>query len=129
MHAIIRLLLIASFLGGFALKAMAQDVTPPSVPTWAGTPAQERVRLVWNTSTDDVSVTAYYIYRDGAYIGGVPFDNPSGLEYLDSNTSPLTTYSYTVAARDAAGNLSAQSTAVLFTTGIADTAVCKSKEK
>lgn len=80
------------------------DTTAPSVPanltaTLSGTTAD----LAWSTSTDDVGVTGYRVTRNGAVITTVV-----NTFYNDTNRSPGT-YTYTVAAVDGAGNVSAAS--------------------
>ena len=68
------------------------------------------VRLTWTASTDAVGVTGYTIYR-----GGVSIGTSTTPTYTDA-TPPLgKASSYTVRARDAAGNTSAASSAVSVT--------------
>lgn len=75
-----------------------------------------QVDLSWNASTDNVGVTGYRVYRDGAVIANV-----AGTSYVDTSVVASTTYSYTVAAHDAAGNFSGQSAAAVVTTGTGGT--------
>jgi chitodextrinase len=92
-----------------------QDTQPPSVPiglTATATSATQ-VNLSWQASADNVGVTGYIIYRDGATLASV---SGTTLSYSDIGVIPSTTYSYTVDAFDAAGNLSAQSSPVSVTT-------------
>ncbi|MFJ1754776.1 cellulase family glycosylhydrolase [Kitasatospora sp. NPDC088134] len=89
------------------------DVQAPSVPgglTVTGSTASS-VSLSWTASTDDTAVTGYDVYR-----GGVKVASVTGTSYSDSGLSAATTYSYTVRAKDAAGNVSAASAAVSATT-------------
>ncbi|MDP2061402.1 MAG: fibronectin type III domain-containing protein, partial [Flavobacteriaceae bacterium] len=69
------------------------------------------VVLTWNASTDDVAVTAYEIFRDGVSIG-----TTGSLTFTASGLTPATLYSFTVTAKDAANNSSAQSAALQVTT-------------
>jgi fibronectin type 3 domain-containing protein len=66
-----------------------------------------RVALDWAASTDAVGVVGYRVYRDGALVGttsGTAYtDNPGGKKGM--------AYRYYVVAYDAAGNVSAPSTA------------------
>ena len=89
------------------------DTTPPTVPTGlsASAVSSAQINLAWNASTDDVAVTGYQVYRNGTKITAV-----SGNTYSDSGLTPSTLYSYTVAAYDAAGNVSAQSGSASATT-------------
>jgi chitodextrinase len=91
------------------------DNVPPSVPTGLATTlvAQNQVNLTWNASSDNVAVTSYTIYRDGAVRGTV---NGTTTTFQDNTVSPNTAYTYRVAAFDAAGNNSGQSAALPVTT-------------
>ena len=99
-----------------AISLSTPDVTPPSVPSGlaASAPSSNLVNLSWSASTDNPGgsgVAGYIIYRRGAQIG-----TSTSTSYADSTVLGTTSYSYTVAAKDAAGNISAQSTAVSVTT-------------
>jgi fibronectin type 3 domain-containing protein len=83
------------------------DTTPPTVPVGlAGTVVSStEIDLTWTASTDDIGVTGYQVFRSGKRIattGPIP-------AYADTTIASGTTYSYTVKAVDAAGNLSAAS--------------------
>ncbi|NOT03029.1 MAG: choice-of-anchor D domain-containing protein [Anaerolineales bacterium] len=90
------------------------ELIPPSVPqnviaNTNGTP--NTVTLTWDASTDNVGVTSYGIYRNGAVIANV--QNPDGTApapttYVDFNV-PAGTYDYTIDAADEVGNRSVQS--------------------
>jgi chitodextrinase len=90
------------------------DGTAPSVPTGltATATSSSHVSLSWQPATDNVGVTGYNVYRNGTQIATVS----TGTTYVDAGLSDTTTYSYTVAALDAAGNVSAPSTAAAATT-------------
>ncbi|MEV4555448.1 glycoside hydrolase family 6 protein [Kitasatospora sp. NPDC049285] len=88
------------------------DTTPPSTPTGlAGTTTSSSVALTWSASTDNVGVTGYNVYRGGTLVAST-----TGTSYTDTGLSASTAYSYTVKAKDAAGNLSAASAALVATT-------------
>ncbi len=97
----------------FRLASGTSDTTPPSAPTGlSATPvSSSQINLAWTASTDNVGVSGYRIFRNGAQVGA-----PAGLTYSDTGLSPLTGYSYTVAAYDATGNVSAQSASASATT-------------
>src|SRR5207245_641899 len=82
------------------------DTTPPSVPTSlsASAVSSSQINLSWTASTDNVGVAGYTISRGGSQIGTTALTS-----YSDTSLSPSTTYTYTVAAYDAAGNVSALS--------------------
>ncbi|MFF4413033.1 fibronectin type III domain-containing protein [Streptosporangium sp. NPDC001559] len=89
------------------------DPTPPSVPgnvRVTGT-SSSSISLAWDASTDNVGVTGYEVYR-----GTTLVTTATGTSYTDSGLAASTSYTYTVRARDAAGNRSEASTAVTGTT-------------
>ncbi|HEV7934362.1 MAG TPA: glycosyl hydrolase family 18 protein [Actinomadura sp.] len=69
------------------------------------------VSLAWNASTDNVGVTGYDIYQ-----GTTKADTVTGTTATVAGLSASTAYTFTVKARDAAGNTSAASNAVSVTT-------------
>src|SRR5213596_3109675 len=89
------------------------DTTPPSVPTGltAGAVSSSQINLSWTASSDNVGVSGYRVYR-----GGTQIATTSTTSFANTGLSPSTTYSYAVAAFDAAGNLSAQSSPASATT-------------
>ncbi len=103
-------------------QTTAADITAPSTPTGltATTVFTDRVNIGWSMSIDNVGVTGYKIYRNGAYIASVltASYSPTATEasYSDQGLASGGTYSYTVSAYDAAGNESAQSSPVTGTT-------------
>ena len=89
------------------------DTTAPTAPTGltaTGTTSTSTT-LGWTASTDAVGVTGYTVYRNGAQVG-----TSATTRYTDTGLAAATTYSYTVRARDAAGNVSAPSAALAVTT-------------
>ncbi|MFF0574829.1 fibronectin type III domain-containing protein [Streptosporangium saharense] len=89
------------------------DPTPPSTPgnlRVTGTTANS-VSLAWDASTDNVGVTGYEVYRGGTLVTTV-----TGTSHTDSGLTASTTYTYTVRARDGAGNRSPESSPVSATT-------------
>jgi len=94
------------------------DTTAPSVPTGVTATAvsTSQINLGWTASTDNVGVTGYKIFRDGTQIA-----TTAGTTYQNTGLTASTTYSYTVAAYDAAGNTSAPSAAAVATTQTPDT--------
>lgn len=80
------------------------DTTPPTVPTGlTATLAGSQADLSWHPSGDNVGVTGYDVYRNGAKIAST-----TGTAYADSGVSQGKTYRYRVDAYDAAGNFSAK---------------------
>jgi fibronectin type III domain protein/calcineurin-like phosphoesterase family protein len=91
------------------------DTTPPSAPSGltATAAGPTTVNLSWNASTDSNGVTGYDIVRNGTTIGTVSGTTTS---YVDASASPATSYTYTVDARDGAGNVSQPSAPATVTT-------------
>ncbi len=89
------------------------DTTAPSTPTGlaAVVMSPSQINLSWNAATDNVGVTGYLVYRDTNQVA-----TPSTTSFQNTGLTAGTTYSYTVAARDAAGNISAQSVPVTTAT-------------
>ena len=88
------------------------DTTPPSRPAGlTGTAASRSATLAWSAATDDVGVSGYRVFRNGVQVG-----TSAGTSYTDTGLAPATTYSYTVAAYDAAENVSPSSTPPLTLT-------------
>lgn len=83
------------------------DFTAPSAPqNLTATATPNAVNLSWGAATDNVGVTAYYVYRDGIFNNSVAAPSTS---YTDTSVNSGTSYVYEVRARDAAGNVSAGS--------------------
>ena len=98
--------------------APSADLSPPSQPAGlqADTSVPGRVGLSWAASTDDVGVSHYAVFRDGAPIG-----NTSSTSLTDAAITSGATYTYAVSAFDAAGNPSALSAPVIVSPPTADT--------
>ncbi len=94
----------------------SSDTTPPSVPTSLTSPSKTStsVALSWNASTDNVGVTGYEVYRSTTLVATV-----TTTSYTVTGLTANTTYSFSVRAKDAAGNASANSTALSVTTNAA----------
>ncbi|MFH9828899.1 carbohydrate binding domain-containing protein [Streptomyces bobili] len=95
----------------------APDTKAPSVPTQVTAKADGvSVVLTWEPSTDDKGVAKYQVTRTGGTRGTLVTDVGSTV-FSDANLEEKTTYTYTVKALDAAGNVSAASAAAPATTG------------
>ena len=96
-----------------ATTSAVLDNTPPTTPTdlTANATSPSQVALSWTASTDNVAVTDYRVYRNGALVANV-----TSTTYQQSNLSPSTTYTYNVDARDESGNVSGLSAAASVTT-------------
>jgi fibronectin type 3 domain-containing protein len=111
----------ASFRPELVVTTGAADTTPPTAPANLNATATSlgQIDLSWQASTDNVGVTGYAVYRDGALIASI---GPS-TSYSDKSVIGGVTYSYTVRALDAAGNVSDPSNTdtVTATAGSGDT--------
>lgn len=87
------------------------DAIPPTTPTNVSAEqiSGSSVNLTWASSTDNVGVAGYQIYRNGSLLTTTP-----GSPYADNGlaSGSNVSYVYRVAAYDAAGNVSPQSVPV-----------------
>jgi hypothetical protein len=88
------------------------DTQAPEVPGNVRTSNVDHATLTlsWDASTDNVGVTGYDVYRGGTLLGTVP-----GTSYNVTGLAGGTEYTFTVRARDAAGNTSGEATLTLRT--------------
>ena len=95
------------------IQASGPDTTPPSTPTnlVASGTTQTSTNLSWNASTDNVGVTGYDVYQGATIIATV-----TGTTRQVTGLTPSTAYSFSVRAKDAAGNVSSASNTVNVTT-------------
>ena len=90
----------------------APDTTPPTAPTLSASGTTlTTTNLSWSGATDNVAVTGYDVYKDGVFLAST-----ASTSYTASGLANSTTYSFTVKAKDAAGNVSPSSNAVSVTT-------------
>jgi chitodextrinase len=92
------------------------DTQAPTVPTGllvTGTTSSS-VSLSWTASSDNVGVTAYDVFNGTAAAG-----SSASTSIVISGLQPSTSYSFSVLARDAAGNKSAHSASANATTAAA----------
>jgi len=89
------------------------DAAAPSTPgqVTATQGASTEIDLSWTASTDNVGVTAYLVFRNGARAG-----TATTTSFSDTGLAVNTAYTYTVVATDAAGNTSAPSDPITLTT-------------
>jgi chitodextrinase len=92
---------------------LASDMIPPSVPSGlqSSNITSNSVTISWASSTDNVSVAGYQVFRNGTSVGTTT--TPS---FVDTGLTPQTTYNYAVAAYDFSNNASAQSQQIALTT-------------
>lgn len=105
---------------GVQLRTSIPDTQAPTAPANPAVSAvtQTSLTLSWSASADNVAVTGYDVFQNGSKINP---SNITGTTYNVTGLSPATSYSYYIVARDAAGNLSANSSTLNITTAAPDT--------
>ncbi|WP_328906667.1 fibronectin type III domain-containing protein [Streptomyces sp. NBC_00234] len=116
MHAVLTCstaLLLASLTacGGTASADTQKPTTPRGVTAQAGSATS--VHVMWERASDNKAITGYEVYREGRKVGSVPA--AKRMTDIDGLTAS-TAYTFTVRARDGAGNLSRPSSAARVTT-------------
>ncbi|MER5611793.1 fibronectin type III domain-containing protein [Streptomyces sp. NPDC002215] len=96
-------------------SAPRADTVKPTVPghVTAQASSATSVHVMWERASDDTAVTGYEVYREGERVESVPAAKV--MTDVDGLTAS-TAHTFTVRARDAAGNLSAPSAAARATT-------------
>ncbi|MEV4945503.1 fibronectin type III domain-containing protein [Streptomyces sp. NPDC053755] len=91
------------------------DTTGPTAPTGvtAASGSARTVHVMWSAATDDRGVTGYEVYQQGRKVRDLP---ATTLMTDVLGLTPATVYTFTVRARDAAGNRSPHSAVVPATT-------------
>ncbi|WP_250254195.1 reprolysin-like metallopeptidase [Chryseobacterium sp. Marseille-Q3244] len=88
------------------------DTIAPTAPTLAASgTTSTSTNLSWSGATDNVGVTGYDVYLGASLIGST-----ASTTYTVTSLTPSTTYSFSVKAKDAAGNASSSSNTVNVTT-------------
>jgi chitodextrinase len=96
----------------FTITSGVTDTIAPTAPTLSASgTTQTTTNLSWSGATDNVAVTGYDVYRGTTLLGST-----ASTTYAVTGLTASTTYSFTVRAKDAAGNVSADSNSVSVTT-------------
>ncbi|AEI38977.1 hypothetical protein KNP414_00352 [Paenibacillus mucilaginosus KNP414] len=103
----------ASTYGSVTAATYGTDTTAPTAPASLTSTAvtASSVTLSWSSAADNVKVTGYDIYQGATKVASVP-----DTSYTVTGLAPNTTYSFTVKAKDAAGNASPASKSLSVTT-------------
>lgn len=93
------------------------DIQAPIAPTLVSSnKTQTSVDLSWSGATDNVAVAGYEVYQGASLLASI-----TGTSYQVTALTAGTSYSFTVKAKDAAGNISIASNVVNVTTVAPDT--------
>ena len=90
--------------------ACEEDETPPTIPTGLSASAESStvINLDWQSSTDNVSVSAYEVWRRDSNFGRPQLvAQVPGTRYFDKGLQSENEYCYYIRATDIAGNRSA----------------------
>ncbi len=92
--------------------APVADVTAPTAPTLSASgTTQTTTNLSWSGATDNVAVTGYDVFQGATLLGST-----ASTTFAVTGLTSSTTYSFTVKAKDAAGNSSLASNTITVTT-------------
>ena len=96
----------------FTITAGSTDTVVPTAPILAASgTTQTATNLSWSGATDNVAVTGYDVFQGSTLLGST-----SSTTFSVIGLTASTTYSFSVKAKDAAGNLSLSSNLVSVTT-------------
>ena len=107
-----------------ATTSSATDTQAPTAPTSliASGTTSTTTNLSWTASTDNISVTGYDVYQGATFKATV-----TSTTYAVTGLTAATAYSFSVKAKDAAGNKSTSSNVVNVTTLTASLSYCASQ--
>ncbi|SDR80540.1 chitinase [Paenibacillaceae bacterium GAS479] len=97
--------------GGGGGNTDTQSPAAPANLTVFGTPTASSISLSWGASTDNVGVTGYNVYN-GSSLAATVTGTTATINGLTASTS----YTFTVKAKDAAGNISVASNSATAST-------------
>lgn len=104
--------------------APVADTTAPTAPTAlaASGTTSSSTNLSWTAATDNLGVTGYDVYQGATLLGSTASTN-----YNVTGLTASTAYSFSVKAKDAAGNISSSSNVVNVTTSAITISYCASQ--
>lgn len=93
----------------------SMDATAPGTPTSLAATAtnSQSITLSWTAPSDNIGIAGYQVLRGGSLVA---IAHGASGSFVDSQLDGSTSYSYTVKAFDAAGNLSSASSVASATT-------------
>ncbi|WP_309614701.1 reprolysin-like metallopeptidase [Flavobacterium sp.] len=106
------------------VTTLTPDTTAPTAATLtASGTTTTATNLSWSGAADNVAVTGYDVYKGGVLLASTT----SATTYAITGLSASTLYTFTVRAKDAAGNVSADSNTVSVTTLAVTLTYCTSQ--
>ena len=106
------------------VTTLTPDTTAPTAATLtASGTTTTATNLSWSGAADNVAVTGYDVYKGGVLLASTT----SATTYAVTGLSASTLYTFTVRAKDAAGNVSADSNTVSVTTLTVTLTYCTSQ--
>lgn len=106
------------------VTTLTPDTTAPTASTLtASGTTTTATNLSWSGAADNVAVTGYDVYKGGVLLASTT----SATTYAVTGLSASTLYTFTVRAKDAAGNVSADSNTVSVTTLTVTLTYCTSQ--
>jgi chitodextrinase len=100
----------ASGNASYSVLSSSDTQAPASPQGLTGRSQRKQIALSWSATTDNVGVMGYSVFRDNVKIA-----DTTSTSYSDKAVTNGVTYTYTVTAYDAAGNVSTPSNAVSVT--------------
>jgi chitodextrinase len=85
----------------------AVSPTTPATLTATANKSKKQILISWDASTDNVGVAGYRVWRNGAEVG-----TSTTTSWIDQTWKAGASYTYSVEAYDAGGNVSARSNSV-----------------
>ncbi|QBZ96946.1 reprolysin-like metallopeptidase [Flavobacterium sangjuense] len=105
------------------VTTLTPDTTAPTAPTLtASGTTTTTTNLSWSGATDNVAVTGYNVYKGGVFLASTT----SATTYTATGLTASTSYTFTVRAKDAAGNISVDSNVASVTTLANSVTYCSS---
>ncbi|MES2216048.1 MAG: fibronectin type III domain-containing protein [Patescibacteria group bacterium] len=94
-------------------EQIANDLEAPQPPQdiFVRRQAPTLVEFTWSDASDNLEVTGYDVYKNDTLV----IENIPETRFISSSLSPNTSYTYTVRARDAHGNMSPPNTVTVKT--------------
>ncbi|MEO5775677.1 MAG: reprolysin-like metallopeptidase [Flavobacterium sp.] len=105
------------------VTTLTPDTTAPTAPTLSASGTTTTTTyLSWSGATDNVAVTGYDVYKGGVFLASTP-----STTYAVTGLTASTSYTFSVRAKDTAGNVSVNSNTANVTTLANSVTYCTSQ--